>query len=107
MLGDYEMYIEDKGIVRQLQLVTFDVVEGREEIIEPVKDGEILWGQVLLEREFLELVACHSSDRVVRGMLRCSLKGRDWKRCSNYISSSFEAVRMVWLLWELSIGPVI
>jgi hypothetical protein len=91
------MYIEDKGIVRPLQLVMFDVVEGREEIIEPAKVGEVLSGQVLLEREFLEPVACHNSDRAVWRMLTYSLKGRDWKRCSNYISSSFEAERMVWL----------
>jgi hypothetical protein len=96
------MYIEDKGIVRQLQLVMFDMVEGREEIIEPAKVGEVLSGPELLEREFLELVTCRSSDRAVRRMLTCNLKGRDWKKCSNYISSSFEAARMVCqLLWEL------
>jgi hypothetical protein len=100
MLGDYEMYIEDKGIIRRLQLVMVDVVEERVEIIVRMKDGEIvLWE--LLERAFLELAACHSSDRAVPEMLMYSLKGRDWKRCSNYISSSFEGERMVCLLWGL------
>jgi hypothetical protein len=106
MLGDYEMYIEDRGIVRQLQLVMVDGVEGPVEIIVPVKDGEIAVRE-LLGREFLELVACHSSDRAVRRMLVYNLKGRDWKRCSNYISRSFERERMVWLLLALEIGLVV